>query len=381
MIYSIARNALPYLLLTLIVLFDIANAWGEDGLSPTANLDTPTFSNDGTRFVFSSDLTGNSTIWIANRDGSKAYPLVNWFGSNQIDPDWSADGKTIVFSSDRESNNYDIWTILADGTKAIRLTSNSGDNRHPRYSPDGRRILFTSNRTGKDELWYMSADGSSQKAIGLQSILINDPAWSPDGSKIVYAGCLRPPNGSAITDGVCNLYTITLDASVTKQITFGKVNDWSPDWWVFGIVFSSSRNGGQSLWMVDETGSNLKQVTDGNDGLNLDPKWDKSSNTIVFSKVGEIPNIWSTDTFGNQTQLTSLHGRNSKGVVVNDGSDVNSDGNVNCDDITVVKNSFGKRSVQTGYDLRADINRDTIVDVKDLSFVAKRIPKEANCKN
>lgn len=382
MIQSAVRDALVCLSLMLVVPVGMHQSWaGEEALAPTANFDSPVPSPDGTRLLFSSDIVGRyTTVWIANRDGSNARPFVNWVGSNQTDPDWAPNGRSVVFSSDRDSVGHDVWRVSADGTGALRLTANSGDNRQPRFSPDGARIVFTSNRTGKDEIWYMSADGTNQKAVGLQSLLINDPAWSPDGTRIAFSGCLRPPNGSAITDGVCNIYIIALDASSASQVTFGKVNDWSPDWGPLGIVFSSSRSGGQTIWIVDPQGTSLRQVTDGNDGLNLDPRWDYTTNTIVFSKVGETPNVWATDLFGTRTQLTRLVGKNSGGVVVRDGSDVNSDGIVDCADLAVIRQRFGAISGKTGYDLRADLNGDAAINVRDLAFVAQKLPKGTVCK-
>jgi hypothetical protein len=59
--------------------------------------------------------------------------------------------------------------------------------------------------------------------------------------------------------------------------------------------------------------------------------------------------------------------------------DLNADGKVNCSDLAIVRGSFGKRSVQAGFDFRADINRDGVVDVRDLALVARRLPVGAPC--
>ena len=159
-----------------------------------------------------------------------------------------------------------------DGSLPTQLTANVSGNYQPRYSPDGSKILFTSNRTGKRELWYMALNGSGQKAIGLQSLLVGDPSWSPDGKSVVYTGCTLPP-GQAFSKGVCNLFTISLDASAARQVTSGSFEDWNPDWGVSEIIFGSNRNHTSGLWLVNSNGSNLRQI---------------SSNSLDLSQVGSL---------------------------------------------------------------------------------------------
>jgi TolB protein len=291
--------------------------WADEYPSPP-DADTPAVSPDGKKIVFESDnITRKTTIWMANRDGSNPHPLVNWAGSIQTSPDWSPDGQYIVFSSDRDSQHFDIWRIGADGSNIIRLTS-LGDNSHPRFSPDGTKILFKTNRMGRHDLWYMSVDGSDQRTSGLPST-VPTPNWSPDGSAVVYSKCAGIPKSGSIQDMECNLFTYRFDTGVIKQLTSGKVRDSSPDWGTLGIVFSSERDKVDSIWMIDGTGANLRQITDSR-GLDLNPRWDHTTDTIVFSKAAETTNIWSTDIHGNEIQLTQF-GYTNRPPVANAGVD------------------------------------------------------------
>lgn len=360
-------------LLLICASFDLkaaADSAGEPVLAPS--WDTPVFSPSGSTVLFVSDLGGTTTVWIADRDGAKSRPLLNWLGSNQKDPDWSPDGQQIVFASDVGGGDYNIWIADAGGTNARRLTHNAGSNVRPRYSPDGSKVLFTSNRTGKRELWIMSSDGTNAKPVGLQSILVNDPAWSPDGLSIVYSGCTRPPIGGALTDGVCNLYVIRSDASVTTKITNGSFQDWDPDWNAQGIIFSSSRNGGQDIYIVQPNGSNLARIPLMENGLNLFPRWDKSTGSFVFSRVSAQPNIFLSTVGGQETRVTNYASSIPLG-------DLDADGSVRCADLSIVKAALGKRSGTTGYDLRADLDRNAVVDVRDLSTVARGLPRNVVC--
>jgi Tol biopolymer transport system component len=302
--------------LILITLMSVSgHVWASDDEQQSPYADWAIPSRDGSKLAYVvSGPDKLSTIWISDRDGSNPRILIDWPDSMQTEPDWSTDGQNIVFASNRGSRRSNIWTIQVDGSLPTQLTTDAADDRQPRYSPDGSKILFTSNRTGKRELWYMASNGSGQKAIGLQSLLVGDPSWSADGKNIVYTGCTLPP-GQAFSKGVCNLFTISLDASTARQVTSGIFEDWNPDWGASEIIFNSNRNHTSGLWLVNPNGSSLRQIT--SNSLDLHPKWDRSSNSAVFTRGNEI---WSTDLLGNETQLTHIADANHH-PVANAGAD------------------------------------------------------------
>lgn len=93
----------------------------------------------------------------------------------------SHDGKTLVFDM-----LGDIYSVPMAGGEATALTSGIAWNYQPRYSPDGTRIAFVSDRAGGDNLWIMNADGSDAKAVTDEAEhLVLNPAWSPDGNYLV----------------------------------------------------------------------------------------------------------------------------------------------------------------------------------------------------
>lgn len=98
-----------------------------------------------------------------------------------IDVDVSPDGKTIAFAL-----LGDIYTMPIAGGTPTRIAQGLAWEVQPRFSPDGRRIAFTSDRGGGDNIWIMNADGSDKRQLTKEDFrLLNQPSWSPDGQYIV----------------------------------------------------------------------------------------------------------------------------------------------------------------------------------------------------
>src|SRR5262249_51634786 len=106
--------------------------------------------------------------------------------------DVSPDGKTIAFDI-----LGDIYTMPITGGAATRITSGPAWDFQPRFSPDGKRIAFTSDRGGTDNIWVMTPDGGNMRPITQEKDhVMNLPSWSPDGQYIVARK--RLTDGSSI---------------------------------------------------------------------------------------------------------------------------------------------------------------------------------------
>lgn len=139
-------------------------------VGPTWSL-FPRFSPDDSSILYASTLGSSSQIWVMKGDGSDKRQLTNGIAPDAPDanaPNWSPDGRHIVFWAGYETRYGEIWTMTAEGTNQRRLTNQpppfSSDN--PAWSPDGSRIIFDTNRSGSEvEIWIMDADGRSQRRL------------------------------------------------------------------------------------------------------------------------------------------------------------------------------------------------------------------------
>jgi len=154
----------------------------------------PHFSPDGKRVAYVGGLTIYADIWVANADGSGQYRLTNNQPKHDRAPSWSPDGSRIVFVSadwDKNNNRFkpetaEIWVVSADGSSRTQLTNDNYGDLSPHWSPDGSKIVFSSNRGGNYDIWVMNADGSGMTRLTTSSAGDYAPAWSADGSKIAF---------------------------------------------------------------------------------------------------------------------------------------------------------------------------------------------------
>src|SRR5262249_46937169 len=124
--------------------------------------------------------------------------------------DVSPDGRTIVFDL-----LGDLYTLPIGGGKATRITSGQAFDTAPRYSPDGRRIVFVSDRDGSDNLWLINADGSGARQLTKTEWLgYVSPEWTADGKFIVVAR-----NESDKYYAPFNLYQYHVDGGAGQKIT------------------------------------------------------------------------------------------------------------------------------------------------------------------
>lgn len=259
------------------------------GLGPKAAY-TPAVSPDGTKVAYTLDDVEqeDAEIWVVDVESGDRTKLTD-NDADDLEPAWSCDGQTLLFSSDRGGEDSDIWRMASDGTGAANLTDTDGwDEFAPTASPTGDRIAFSSDQHGDLDIMVMRADASNAAdPLHLTTSSQDDdlPSWSPDGTRIAYTSAEKLQVVSATTpdqvavvpapfDGVTALSwgppmptthvaTMRADGSDLQVVTLsiaGGDPAWSPD----GARIAFTDRG--TVFSIQPDGRGLAQVTPTNRG-------------------------------------------------------------------------------------------------------------------
>ena len=204
------------------------------------------------RYVW--DFDEYMDIFEANPDGTQLKRLTDAKGYD-AEGSYSPDGKQIVFCSNRDGN-LELYIMDADGKNARKLTNVPGCyNGGPFFSPDGKKVIFRSDRKEKDrlQLYVINADGTGEKALTDNDKWVYwAPYWYKDGKQIIYtAADHSDPKARPNYD----LYWMNLETGKTTRITFHPGTDvlpvFSPDY--KKVMWTSTRTDNQSsqLFIAD----------------------------------------------------------------------------------------------------------------------------------
>ena len=273
--------------------------------SPPASYDDrwPAWSPDGRQIAFTSTRDADPEIYVMNADGTGARRLTTTPGRD-AHPAWSPDGRSILFQSPREDGHTRIFLMNADGSNQRALTRNIGfcgvpvwspdarrilfqctddvqrttqgkpwqlfsldvtagaqpaplvrstaNDQVPSFSPDGKQILFYSDRSGINRLYLMPASGGEPSVLGNWTMPSRAASWAPDGKTIVFA------SGA---DGVPAADFYLTDSSGRTPVLLGSTKShggavFSPDG--RRLAFNDPTDGGTRIWVMDADGRNRR---------------------------------------------------------------------------------------------------------------------------
>ena len=203
-----------------------------------------------------------------------------------------------------EGDAKEISTVDYDGFNARQLTRSGVLNLSPSWSPDGRKLAFTSYEKGNPDLVILDLECGRKIHFSQGSELHSAPDWSPDGKRIAM---------TMTRDGNADIYILDMERQTLRRLTHGSAIDVSPSWSPNGreIAFTSNRSGRPQIYIMESDGSNVRRLTyEG--AYNASPSWSPVGDRIAYvSRIEGRFQIFTIDVNGERPrQLTDSSGNN-----------------------------------------------------------------------
>jgi Tol biopolymer transport system component len=198
----------------------------------------------------------------------------------------------------------------------VRLTTDEAADYHPKWSPDGTKILFTSQRGGIIGLWLITPEGDSLAPVNTGLSGDHHISWSPDGRRIVFDA--HGPAGPPLS-----LWIIALGDDKPQRLSQYPGPDFHPSWCPndSSIAFASFRSGNADIWVIPVAGGKPTQITT-DSATDYHPIWSPDGSRLAFTSDRSGNNdIWIISVKdGEKKQLTTHEGRDDLACWSPDGS-------------------------------------------------------------
>jgi Tol biopolymer transport system component/DNA-binding winged helix-turn-helix (wHTH) protein len=268
-----------------------------------------TWTEGGRKIVFSSEYGGRESLWRIPVSHSKAPERIPGTEdaacpcfSKGPPPRLAYHRGTGIFRTGVEGEHGTIWhaEILPSDQLGppVRIIASSEFDWGPQVSPDGKKIVFGSARSGKQELWICDRDGSNPTqlttAARYPGSFPGSPRWSSDSKRIAFDGA---------SNGNLDIYVIDAGGGATRRLTADPALDARPSWshddrWIY---FLSNRSGTDQIWKAPAEGGAAVPVTRHG---GFEPIESPDGRTLYYVNVGynvdELPELWSVPAGGGE---------------------------------------------------------------------------------
>jgi TolB protein len=207
--------------------------------------------------------SGKKELYLCDADGQGLTQLTR-DNSISISPNWSPDGRQLIYTSFMKGF-ADVYLVeLASGGRR-RVAGFAGLNTGASISPNGREVALILSKDGNPELYVMSIGGGGlTRLTNTRRAGEASPSWSPDGSRIVY---VSDQSGSP------QLYMVSRSGGEPRRLTSRGSQNVAPDWGANNIIAFASLFGGRwNICVMDPDNLQVKQITNG-DADYEDPSW------------------------------------------------------------------------------------------------------------
>ncbi|MGW9684098.1 hypothetical protein [Flagellimonas sp. 2504JD1-5] len=264
-----------------LLLLSQTDGWKETCLTHNAADDRyASYSPDGNWIVFESNRDGNWEIYLMDNQGGNVQRLTN-NPSDDRRPTWHPNGRKLLFESDRNGANR-LYTLKIATRKEqnLKKIETSGEPIFAAFSPNGNNIAVS----------FQEAEQQGSIALldkrgkMLKKIIHNDyrnfyPKWSKDGKEILFFSRKDTENQDD------EIYRLNIRTGIEKRLTKWPKHNFCPSWSGDGkqiVYVTSMENSRPEIYIMDKDGSNKTRITHNEDGETL-PNWHPSQNKILIT--------------------------------------------------------------------------------------------------
>ena len=261
---------------------------------PVRVLGSPAWSPDGQWIIFAASSGDHSGLWRVSAAGGSPAPIRE-AGNTAWNPAVSKRGFRLAIELLSSARSIDQMDLYPPGQTARTLvTAVSGENAGQQLSPDGKKLVFQSDRTGGLDIWVSDRDG--QNSIQLTAMgTAGAPRWSPDGKVIVFdVGLGRDWRESRA------IFLVNVDGGTPRPLVQDSYSNPVPSWSHDGnwIYFASNRSGSWQVWKIQKSGGVPLQVTKEGGFFAAESP---DGQYLYYAKHNyEAPEIWRVPVTGGQ---------------------------------------------------------------------------------
>jgi TolB protein len=236
--------------------------------TPTA---TPTPPPLRGKIAFHRPVGQEFQIFTINADGSGETQLTKGPGSNYL-AKWSRDGTKIAFIGDRPGAQSKVWVMNADGSGSHRVTSGTNKENVPVWHPDGTSLMYVEVEVSGWNLFTVALDGTERRRLTTFGGVTTQPSYSPDGKKIAFA--------QGTDDKVAKVWVMNPDGSDAVRLSGEGDNDWQPVWSPDGSRIAFNHLSGPGLFTMRTDGTDRRFLIGDGDW----PVWAPDGNYVLFQR-------------------------------------------------------------------------------------------------
>ena len=229
----------------------------------------PAVSPDGSKIAFTSYAHFYPGIFVFSVDPVREFGFYNQNVSVNSSPSFSPDGKQIIYSSSA-GKCCRIFIANLDGTGFRAISSLISIDTEPKINPKkGSEIVFTSGRSGPQQVYKMNMDGADVERLSEGTGEAGNATWHPDGQIIAFAWT------KGLAEQAWNIFTMPVASRKFVQLTHGEGKNEQPTWAPDGVhlAFASTRHGRYQIYSMLADGTHVEQLT--TVGTNDRPFWGK----------------------------------------------------------------------------------------------------------